>query len=558
MMQHVTQTPAGDTEATDLDARPVEEVLRALAAALRSYRLYEGKNPMLDRFVQALQQKLAALWETLPKLRLEVQEDQITWEEIEVLPSGETGTELAFLFYKDGVRELTIYPGFEEEEVLRLLRVLAHAPGLRSAEDDLVTLLWQEDFAHFRYRTVEAGEEGADLHTPSESDQPLTVDTAAVRDEEPERPALSTGDFQETLYFLDESELRRLREEVRLESERDLWTDVLNALLDRLEDGPEERQQRILAILGELLPSALASGQFERSASLLEDLVEVARRPGTLSPGALRDLRNLFDTLGREETVTQLADILEELPHRLSEDAVLRLLSYFPPGSIAALMRAADRVEQPAVKRAFESCIQRLAEGNRDEIVQLLKSEDTAVLTAALRWVTRLALGSALTDILRFLGHPSAEVRIAAIESIVSIRAAAAANSLIPLLHDPQRDVRMAAVRALGALGFTAARPSLENELTSKRLREADRVEKLAFFEAYGRLAGPDGVSVLDKILNGRGWLNRGESSEMRACAALALAKVRHASAREALKSAESDSDPVVRTAVTRAIRGET
>src|SRR5690606_3724125 len=98
----------------------------------------------------------------------------------------------------------------------------------------------------------------------------------------------------------------------------------------------------------------------------------------------------------------------------------------------------------------------------------------------------------------------------------------------------------------------SAAREPLEAVLASKRIRDADRVEKLAFFEGYGRLAGVAGVPVLDKILNSRRWLGMGEAPEVRACAALGLARIRHPSARDSLSAAASDSDPVVRAAVTR------
>lgn len=556
MSQHVTPSQGSGTEPPDLDATPVAEALRALAAALRSYRLYEGSNPMLDRFVTALRQKVVALWEEFDAVRLDVEEDRMVWEGQDVFPTGETGTELAFLFYKDGIREITLLPGFEDETV-DLLRVLAMAPSIQREEDDLVTLLWQEDLQSFRYRVVESNDEGALLHTVAEDAAPTRVDTAPVREEEPERPGLTPDDFQDTLYFLDDAELRQLREEIELESKRDLWRDVLNALLDRLQDGDEERQHRIVGILGELLPSSLASAQFERSAVLLEDLVGIAGQPGVLSPPALAEIRSLFDVLGQEQTVTQLADILEELPHRINEESVLRLLSYFPPSAIGALMRAVERVEQPAVKRAFEACIQRLAESNRDEVVALLASEEPAVITGALRWVGRLEIGSAVGEVTRFLRHPRAEVRLAAIASLVSIRAATAGSALLPLLEDANRDVRIAAVRALGDLHFVGARGPLENVLSSKRVKDADRVEKLAFFESYGRLAGAEGVPALDKVLNGKGFLGGRESPELRACAALGLAKIRHPSARESLEAAAKDSDPVVRTAVARALRGE-
>jgi HEAT repeat protein len=166
-----------------------------------------------------------------------------------------------------------------------------------------------------------------------------------------------------------------------------------------------------------------------------------------------------------------------------------------------------------------------------------------------------LQVGSAAGEIVRFLQHSGAEVRIAAIDSLVAIGAGEAASVILPLLQDTNRDVRIAAVRALGALSYTAARVPIEEALTSKRLRDSDRVEKVAFFEAYGRVSGADGVSTLDKILNTRNWIGRGETPEMRACAALGLARIKHASARLSLSAAASDSDPVVRTAVARALQ---
>lgn len=552
--------PRAAVDDSPLDPGRVAEVISALAASLRSYRLYEGSNPMVDRFVGTFRQKLAAIWDELPQLVLQIEEDRILWEGHEVFPRAEPNHELAFLFYKDGIRELTLLPGFEDDaEPLNLLTVLARAPALREEEDDLITLLWQENFAHLRYATVEAAIEGFEFPPAAgEKKEIAPINPATVRaDEQEGKQALTPDDFQETLYFLDEAELRKLLAEVELESRRDLWRDVLNALMDRLEDGDPRRQQRIVGIISELLPSALAGAQFDRCAAMLGDLVDLAGRGDVLAPAALREVRAVFDQLAKPETVIQLADILDESPARLSDDSVLRLLGYFPPSSIASLMQAADRLQQPAAKRAFEVCIQRLAESHREEVVKLLSSDSPLVVAGALRWIGRLQIGSAINDLTRFLTHPEPEVKVAAIEALVSIRAATAANGMVPLLNDADRGVRSAAARALGALSHTAARQAFESILDGKPIREADRVEKVAFFEAYGRLAGAEGVPVLDKILNSRGWLGKSEPSELRASAALGLARIRHPSARDALSKASSDSDPVVRSAVARALRGE-
>jgi HEAT repeat protein len=534
-----------------------EEVLRSLSTAMRSFRLYGGESPMLDRFVESLRQKLVATFEHVPLVRLQIQEDAILWEGHTVHPSGGETPELAFLFYKDGIREITLLSGFEDE-VESFLALLSRTPQLKEEEDDLVTLLWQADFAGLRYEYVEPDQDGVDLPGSDGGGEPQPVNAADVRASAAEpSTSINPDDFQDTLYFLDEAELRRVEEEVRREANRDLMGDVLAGLFDRLEDGSEQRQTRIVQLLTELLPSILSSGQFERSGRLLGELVTLAGRPGVLAAPTLREVRSIFDHLARPETIQQLVQTLEEQPGALQGNSLGVLLGFFPPASLAPLMRALEGVSRPDVKRALEQAIDRLVEANRDAVVDLIRDPDPSVAAGAARWAGRLGVGAAVGEVTRLLGNGAPAVRVAAIAAIQDLRAAASARAVVPLLEDPDRDVRIAAARALAALEYLPARQMLEQAITGREVRNADRTEKLAFFEAYGRLAGGEGVPLLDRALNGKSWLGRGEAAETRACAALALARVRHPSAREALTRASNDADPVVRTAVARALRGE-
>jgi HEAT repeat protein len=63
-------------------------------------------------------------------------------------------------------------------------------------------------------------------------------------------------------------------------------------------------------------------------------------------------------------------------------------------------------------------------------------------------------------------------------------------------------------------------------------------------------------VPYLARLLNGRGFLGRREAAELRACAALGLGKVGLPEAQQALEEAVREEDPVVRSAVNRALRG--
>ena len=198
---------------------------------------------------------------------------------------------------------------------------------------------------------------------------------------------------------------------------------------------------------------------------------------------------------------------------------------------------------------------ERLAAPNPGVLRGLAQDADPSVAGGAARLVGRLRVTEAGPEVARLLTRPEARLRVAAVEALQELRSPAASGALEGALEDEDREVRVSAARALAALRWTPARARLEAALDSRRLRDADLTERIAFFEAYGQLAGAEAVGVLDRMLNGKSWLGRRESGEMRACAALGLGRVRLPAAEKALGAAAADPDPVVRSAVGRALR---
>jgi HEAT repeat protein len=549
---------APDTEPAHSAADPlraeVREVVQGLAKALRSYLLYEGSSPALDRFMDALRLRMSALWSQLPHLTVSVDERELVWEGAAVFAAEERDS-LAFLLYRDGVREISFQPGFEESEVDALLVILANVHRVRGEQDDdLLTLLWDHDWTAFRYRYVEALPEGVQLPAAS-SAEPRAVPPPRAEVESAPAPSISTDDFREALYFLDEPELSRLAAELRRELARDLWTDVLNALFDRLQEGAPERQAQLLGILGDVLPSLLGAARIDLAGYLLGELVGIATS-NRLAPPVLRGVRQLFAQLADPEIVAELIRTVEEAGDRVRDDDLAALLSYFPPNALAPLLRAGETSGSTRVRASVQAAAERLGNANREHLATLTADPDPRLAAGAARLLGRLGVATAAPEVIRLLARPEAELRLVAVEALQEMRSPSGAGALEAALDDGDREVRVAAARALVALRYAPAGARLEAALDSKRLREADLTERIAFFEAYGGLAGPSGVGVLDKVLNGKSWLGRRETGEMRACAALGLGRIRHPAAEKALTAAAADADPVVRSAVGRALRG--
>ena len=283
-------------EGWDEENLPIEEVRElfvVLGKAFRAYQLYDENNPVRHRFVESLRQAFQGLWAELETLLLQVDEDRILLGGKEVYVSSNRGESLAFLFFKDGIRQINFLPGVENEELERFLGVLQKARKLLPEGDDLLTVLWEEDLQFFQYQYVDFLAEGVSLPEAGPGNQQAELqnvlqselaedeaedadegeaDGAAEADDAPK--TASADDFNPTLYSLDPGEKEKLRGELQKELQRDLRSDVLAALFDRLEESHNPaRQSEIIEILGTLLPNFLSRGVLVGATQILEELL---------------------------------------------------------------------------------------------------------------------------------------------------------------------------------------------------------------------------------------------------------------------------------------------
>jgi hypothetical protein len=561
------QASPGDAEAL----YPVDEV-RALfvtfGKALRAFQLYDENNPVYQRFVSALRDAFTHLWTELDELTVAVQEDALIYEGVEAYRVSSRSESVAFLMYKDGVRELTILPGVESE-LEAFLGVLQKARQARADGDDLLTLLWEADLQRVKYFYVDLLAEGVDVPEPGEP--PTKPELQAVLEEEledgepramaapltPTPELVSREDFNPTLYALDPREMDELRAEITREMERDVRSGVLAALLDRLEEARRPaRQSEILDIVHTLLPTLLSRGALRAAGDLLGELRDLEARGGLLDGERAEELARLIDDLSSGGTMQELVRALEDGSLAPAPRELGAFLQHLRAGALAPLLRATELTERRELQPVLREAVQGIASRHLRELTALLAHDDPVVVAGAARLAAGLKIQAVTGALGALFRHEDAGVRLAAVEAAVELRASTVASGLEVALDDPEREVRIAAVRALGTLRYRPAARRLKEVLQSRELRGSDLSERIAFFESYGDLAADEAIGYLDRLLNGRGFLGRRESPEIRACAALGLGRIQAAEARRALEEAVREEDPVVRSAVNRALRG--
>jgi HEAT repeat protein len=550
-----------------LPVSQVAELINGLVKALRAYHMYLPNNPLYPRASDNLRIAFQPIWAVLDELVLTVAETDFVWEEQVVYHQLNKAESIAWGLFKDGMRGLTIRRGAELEELPRFLETINRARFLPAdAGDDLLTLLWEQEFEYIAYKFIEFF--GGDGGVPepaghyatggADAEQAARDRRAAAAEEAPPRPkgVVDLEEFDSTLYFLEEREINLVAAAVEEEYSRDVRLAALNVLFDLFElQGEESVRAEIVSIVESLFPNFLNARDFRTAAAVLRESRALGQRVQGVPPALSVRLDGFIGKLSEPAIVSQLVQSLDEAPALAGDATVAEVMRELRASALEPVLTWIPKLSAPQLRQLLEGVADRLAEAPPQEVVRILRSPTSEALASVIALCGRLQLMQTVPGLGDTVVHQDAAVRLASIQALAQLGTPAALAFGEKALADQDRAVRLAAVRAVGARGYKGAQRRIEAMVLGKAVSDMDLTEKMALFEAYGAIAGPTAIKALSGLLLPRGLLRMKESAETRACAAIALGKIRTPEAREVLQRAADDKELVVRNAVSRALR---
>jgi hypothetical protein len=553
-----------------LPTEQVEELFRSLTKALRAFQMYLPNNPIYHRAADNIRAAFAPIWASgQDRLVLQIVETDLLWEEQVVYHQPNKSESLAWSLFKDGMRVLTLHPGVENGEIVHFLDIVQRARTLPpDAGDDLLTLLWEQDFSliqyHFTDFVPDAGVPGLSgdgaYSKPVEDPAAQAAENKArVAEDAPPQPSgvIAVEDFDSTLYWLEEAEVRALTQAIEHEYRQDLRRNVLNIVFDVLEQRPEDWVRfEILDSLEAYLPHVLNAGDFRVVAHILREARLLGRRPGLMTPEQRARLETFTGRLSEADVLTQILASVTEAQTPPSEDDLRELFGELRPAGLETVLVWLPRIpDSSPVHRLLASAADRLAETSPQEVIRLLEHPESEALVAVIDLCARLRIASAVTALTGTMSHEAPAVRAATVRALEALGTPGALQLLEAAIDDDDREVRIAAAQAVARRGYKGVLERLEAVVRGKADRAMDLTERMRFFEAYAEVAGPSSVELLGDLLSPGTFLRRKAPTETRACAALALGRLRTPEAREALERHREDKELVVRNAVARALR---
>jgi hypothetical protein len=546
-------------------ASQVAELLAVMVKALRAFQMYLPNNPVYQRAIKNVQAACPPIWSSAEELVLKVTETEFIWDEQVVYRQANKSESLSWSLFKDGMRALTIRRGAEEIDLPRLLTIVNQARFLPAdAGDDLPTLLWEHEFEYIEFRFIDFFTGDGAGSVPQVSGQVLDGQTAADRkaqiaQEAPpqqQKSLVQFDDVESTLYFLDDAEISYLAREVDEEYQRDVRGSALNVLFDLFEVNADPAvRQEILRILERLFPNLLNARDFRSSAAVLRECKLLKERIPDLKPEYAQRLDAFGAKLSEPTIVGQLLQSLDEASNLGVDQHAAEVLRELRASAMEPCVSWLPNLTSTPLRKMLEDLVDRLAHTYPTEVQRILGIQDSSALSGMIGLCGRLGLHPAVSALAKAMDHPDPVIRLAIVQTLGQLGTPGALTVVDKAIEDTDRGVRLAAVRSAGTRGYKGALRRVESVVLGKSMKDMDLTEKMAFFEAYSAIAGANAVKPLSSILLDRGLLRMKEPPEIRACAAMALGRVKTAEARDALQRAAEDKDLVVRNAVSRALR---
>lgn len=549
-LQRILEGP-DDTELS-AEQRSVLDLARVafteLGKLVKNMHLYGAEHQANERFRERFVQAMQALVARQPTVEISVAPFELSLFDRTLYENDTPDRNFVYRFFMDGVRRLVFQVGLTEAELEGLLDILLtdwSDPSL--FEDDVVTLMWNKEFAHIGYKVaedygddaregeehhytiagvlenvrkrasvqVEAAGEGADGRTRRKS-QRLSDDIG-----------LTSGDlerFEEHPFAMDEEEFGRLKAVLHTTSRETLEKFIEILFRVNVDDtAGGNREERIVGIFDRIAELQLEAGNVGELERLLRKVRRLGNGPGGAASKEAVD--RIFARWSSPEFVARVGAVLSDRasPHTPSTLAIFTLLD---DTALPAVVGLAGKVRIPERRQALLALLPQLIRSvaQAQELGRLLREVDQALaheLLKALRSFNDLRV---LTAAIRSgLQNPEPTVRLEVLNAVPVEEVPRFHEVLLAALKDPARLVRGKALHLLVRQPDAFVHEELLVMLDDKAFATYDLDERRRFYVAAALTGDPNGRFLA--LLGSGGLLNRARAhEENRHCAAVALA----------------------------------
>jgi tetratricopeptide (TPR) repeat protein len=533
-----------DEKALEEEVKCTRSLLNTFLQTVKAYRLYESNHPMLSKFLDRMKRDFSQYFEEFDSFSLQVREHQLFHHGEVVYESQDVRENLAFAFYKDGIREIRFYKGLEDREVFDFLNIVRKSDQVNRSEDDLVTLLWERDFSHIDFITVDEFLEGSgtlvpvtgeDLskkleyrgnweegwvgkEDPAEKERQSSIAVEGLK----QVFSLSPGQSLVQACLLSPEE----QEEIDRMAHQELQPEYLYVLIDNLIEillhlGEDiDAYENMIAFFQRTIESLLDQGDVKQAVKMLSNLSQ-AIESMVLKDKQIFAIRRILESSSSPQAVERLGKVLKDNGEK-DPDSIQQYFQTLTKQAIDPLCLMLGQLESGKWRRMICDRLAELCQADIQPLVKYLSDPNLFVVHHILYVLGKVGQPSVLKYLGPLSNHEDLKVREETLKLITKFEEKGK-DLLQRFLRDSHPEIRGKASLALAKAAKGQAVKPLSDIILSEDFFKRSYEEKASFFKALGETRSQAAVPLLQEIARKRRWLQKAKWDEMRQCAAMAL-----------------------------------
>jgi HEAT repeat protein len=533
-----------EEKAIEEKVKSTKALIQTFLQTLKAFRLYDSNHPILSKFVERLRKDFEQYFGEFDSFSLQIGEHRLHYRGNVVYENQDVKESLAFIFFKDGIRELQFSKGLEFNEMMDFLNIVRKSDFLNRMEDDLVTLLWEKDFSHITFTTVDEFLEGSTTFIPATEDDLI-------------KGSEFTGVLEEGVEEKgDEGQEESSQVPVREGLEQVINPAPGQSLVQACQLTPEEsevidrdaRQEEqadyIYVLIDNLIEILLHLGEdvdaYENMISYFDRVIEYLLEQKEIGK-AVALLKSLNDTMEsimmKDKQIFAIQRILEESssPHyiellgkamkgngEVKSEPILQYFQFFTKQAVEPLCLLLGELESGKWRKAICDRLTELSGGDIQPLSKFLSNGNPILVCQILNILGRIGDPSTVKYLGNLVTHRDLKVREESLQ-VLDKFGEKGKDLIQKYLMDPVSGIRARAALLLARHNKEKAMEPLTEIILSEDFYKRDYREKASFFRALGETKSEEVIPILKKIARKRRWFQREKWNEMRQCAANTL-----------------------------------
>lgn len=506
---------------TPEEIKSVTDLIQTLLKAKKTVRMYPDNNPVYLKTIDEVRARFNEFFCYRDELTLKIKQNEIFFDAGQVYQNPEKNDNLALFFFKDGLREITFKKGLAAEEVEGFLKIISLDFDREALDDDIVTLLWEQDFQHIKYLAddtllfeddnYETEAVAKAKENSAGSDDLLRAYTEAINAEEFKGLEIAK---------LTDKDLQMLLTEIRSDSINKVGklSHILFEIILQAENAAEI--EAVYNFIKDTMLYALKNKDLNTALEIVKRAIAMAKEDGSDSNRSF--MRSMLLCVNSDDAMKYFCDILGS-GTGMDEKVLMEYAGFLDKDAIGPLVSVLGELKDHSITMAVINILTALGTKDMADLAGGLRDSRWHVIRNTIQVLRHIGDKRAVEYLVNTAKHTEAKVRAEALQALGETKSPNALQVLRDSLDDPDRSVRIAAAKALGSYRSETAKRLVLAKAAEKDFNDREFDEKKAFYEVLSDWRDRDVAEFMTGMLGRSAFFKKSLHDESRACAAYAL-----------------------------------